>query len=449
MKTRNRLMVAYAAVLCAINGVARAEKRPNIILIMADDVSWECFSCYGAEDYKTPNIDRLAAQGVRFEHCYSAPLCTPSRVMIMSGKYNFRNYTHFTYMNPAEKTFGNLLQDAGYKTAMAGKWQLNGIDAKMPGWDDHSRPFKAGFDEYCLWQLTRSKKEGERFWNPAIEHNGTLTTSKDNKGKYGPDIFNDFVCDFIDRNHEQPFFVYYPMVLVHAPFVPTPDSGGPSAKGTKKEHFQAMMAYMDKLVGKVVDRVDSLGIADNTLILFTADNGTHTSITSQWNGQQIKGGKGSMTDMGTHVPLIARWKGRTRQGKSCQDLVDFTDVYPTLAEVAGLALTEDDPSDGRSFLPQVFGKQQDPRDWVLCHYQPYLKKKTPGQFVRTTDYKLYRDGRFYQPNQDLKEEHDLAESLQGEKMIDAYKQLKSVIEKMPPAPGRSLKDRPVYPEWSF
>ena len=99
-----------------------AQEKTNVILIMADDVSWEAFGCYGAEDYETPHIDALAEKGVRFKHCYSTPICTPSRVMIMTGKYNFRNYTHFGYLNPEEKTFGNLMQDAAYKTAIAGKW---------------------------------------------------------------------------------------------------------------------------------------------------------------------------------------------------------------------------------------------------------------------------------------------------------------------------------------
>ena len=118
--------------------------RPNIILIMADDVSWECFSCYGGDDYKTPHLDALAAKGIRFNHCYSTPICTTSRVKLMTGKYNFRNYTHFGYLNPKEKTFAHLLKSAGYKTAIAGKWQLNGLYHKALGNQDAARPVKAG-----------------------------------------------------------------------------------------------------------------------------------------------------------------------------------------------------------------------------------------------------------------------------------------------------------------
>ena len=148
---------------------AAAADKPNVVLIMADDVSWEAFSCYGAEDYKTPHIDSLAARGIRFAHCYSTPICTPSRVQIMTGQYSFRNYTHFGYLSPNEKTIGHLMQSAGYQTAIAGKWQLNGLYNKLSGWDDRKRPQKAGFHESYLWQVTTGKQlkdgGGERFWS--------------------------------------------------------------------------------------------------------------------------------------------------------------------------------------------------------------------------------------------------------------------------------------------
>ena len=145
---------------------------------------------------------------------------------LMTGKYNFRNYSHFGYLNPKEKTFGQMLQSAGYKTAIAGKWQLNGLYHGAEGHDDNTRPFKAGFDEYCLWQVTTGTKikdgGGERFWSPPLEQNGKFLTIEDNAGKYGPDIMSDFLCDFIRKNKGQPFFVYYPTTLVHNPFVQLP-----------------------------------------------------------------------------------------------------------------------------------------------------------------------------------------------------------------------------------
>ncbi len=454
------LFLSIAALSVSIATAAAAEKT-NVILIMADDVGWEAFGCYGAEDYETPNIDKMAAQGVRFEHCYSTPICTTSRVMIMTGKYNFRNYTHFGYLSPEEKTFGHLMQDAGYKTAIAGKWQLNGLYNSLEGHDDNSRPVQAGFDEYSLWQLTKQKADGgERFWSPAIEQNGEVFTTEDNAGKYGPDLFCDFLCDFMERNQEEPFFLYYPMVLVHSPFVPTPDTIGDrprnqkankGPRGEAKQHFQSMVNYMDKIIGRLIQKTEDLGIAENTLIVFTADNGTHTGITSRWKGQSIQGGKANMDDMGTHVPLVAYQKGRTPEGVVLPDLVDFTDLYPTLAQAAGVELSEDDPRDGVSFLPQLRGEKGTPREWILCHYQPYWNKK-PGQWARTADFKLYRDGRFFQPGEDLKEENNLSGRIDNEAVLDVHDALQKLLDSAPPAPkdeevGREATDRPVHPEW--
>ncbi|MEO0414526.1 MAG: sulfatase-like hydrolase/transferase [Verrucomicrobiota bacterium] len=455
-----RIVLSLAFVLTAMVSFAN-ERKPNVILMMADDVSWECFSCYGAEDYKTPHIDRLAAEGVRFDHCYSTPICTTSRVKIMTGKYNFRNYTHFGYLNPAERTFGHMMQDAGYQTAIAGKWQLNGIYSKNEGFDDPSRPQKAGFHESLLWQVTKSKGQGgERFWNPMLERNGKVITPEENAGKYGPDLFTDFVCDFIEENQEKPFFVYFPMVLVHDPFVPTPDTVGdtpitkalnkqPKDKALQKENFVAMVEYMDKLIGRITNHVDSLGLGEDTIIMFTADNGTHPSITSRWNGQDIQGGKSGMKDNGTHVPFVARWKGQMEGGTVLPDLIDFTDFYTTLADAADAKPNDADPIDGRSFLPQLKGEVGNPREWVLCNYQPYWNKD-PGQFARTATYKLYRDGRFYEVPIDLDEENDLGKELAGEAAA-IRKELQFLLNQTPEVvEGRlgskaSAEERKVYP----
>lgn len=463
----NVLWMLLAGGAFASTGYGESQ-RPNVVLIMADDVSWEAFGCYGAEEYKTPNIDRLAAEGVRFSHCYSTPICTPSRVMMMTGKYNFRNYTHFGYLNPKEKTFGNLMQSAGYKTMIAGKWQLNGLYGKLPGCEENTRVFKAGFDEFALWQVTQGKgvKQGggERFWSPPLEINGTLTTIEENRNKYGPDLMSDHVCDFIKRHKDQPFFVYYPSVLVHDPFVPTPDTIGERSRGhetnkepknkmARKANFVAMVEYFDKIVGKIINQLENIGQLKNTLVIVTADNGTNKKITSNWNGMEIPGGKGGLKDTGTHVPLVVYWKGLTIFGTIVDDLINFTDIYPTIAEAAGIRLGETDPIDGRSFIPQLKGEMGCPRDWLLCHYQPYWGPK-PGVFARTQDYKLYWDNRFYHVPLDLLEEKDLAGSITDERVMTVHKHLQKAIESVPPVNGidakgngRTLKKRPTYPDW--
>ena len=443
----------------------REVRKPNVVLIMTDDVSWEAFGCYGAEDYRTPKIDALAKQGVQFAHCYSTPICTPSRVEIMTGQYSFRNYTHFGYLNPEDKTIGHLMQSAGYQTAIAGKWQLNGLYNNLPGSDDSKRPLEAGFHESYLWQVTTGKQlkngGGERFWSPPLERNGVIETVEDNAGKYGPDLMCDFLCDFMERNRSNPFFVYYPMVLVHNPFVKTPDTIGndprtqaankaPKDKDLQKENFVAMVEYMDKIVGRLVEKVQAIGQEENTVILFTADNGTNRSITSRWHGQDIKGGKGGMKDMGTHVPLVASWPGKSPTGVVSDDLVDFTDIYPTLADAAGVARGEGDPFDGRSILPQLRGQTGYPRDWVFLHYQPYWGAQ-PGQFARTQNYKLYRDGGFFHVPDDLEELKDLDRDSLSADAVSRKDVLQKVLSNSPPAPtepgSRTTIERPLYAEW--
>lgn len=462
-----KTVIAFIVCLILIaqfSALSAAQQRPNIILIMADDVGWECFGAYGAADYQTPNIDALALSGVQFNHCYSTPICTPSRVKIMTGKYSFRNYTHFGYLPPQEKTFGQMLQAAGYQTAIAGKWQLNGLYHGADRSADNTRPNKAGFDEYCLWQVTKQKNGpggGERFWSPPLECNGKFLTSEDNEGQYGPDIMSDFVCDFIKRKRDKPFFVYYPTVLVHSPFVPTPDTIGdaprthdankpPKSRAAQKANFVAMVNYMDKIVGKIAGAVEEAGKLDNTIIIFTADNGTNKSITSLWNGQQIRGGKGGTKDMGTHVPMVASWKGHTPGGGVLDDLIDFTDFYLTFAEAAGVSPGDDDPIDGRSFLSQLKGKKGRPRDWVLCHYQPYWGSIEGNQFARNGIFKLYRDGSFYKVPEDLQENNHLVSGRAGERGEATRQQLKIVLSSAP-APesegGRNAKQRPVYRDW--
>lgn len=465
-KMRMTFFLLIAGMSLAAHAADDAAKRPpNVILIMADDVGWECFSSYGGKDCKTPNIDALAAQGVQFNHCYSTPICTPSRVEIMTGKYSFRNYTHFGYLDPKEKTFGQMMQSSGYKTAIAGKWQLNGLYHGAEGSNDSSRPHKAGFDEYCLWQVTQpknGKNGGERFWSPPLEQNGEFLSKEANRGKYGPDIMSDFLCDFIKRHRDEPFFVYYPTVLVHSPFVPTPDNIGaaprsheanraPKGAAAQKKNFVAMVNYLDKLVGKIVAQVEEVGQLENTIILFTADNGTNRKITSLWNGKNITGGKGGTTDMGNHVAFVASWKGRTSPGTKLDDLIDFTDFYPTLAEVASVAIRPEDSIDGRSFLPQLMGKKGNPREWVFCHYQPYWGNFKGTQFIRDEKYKLYRDGRFFHVPADLKELAVLKPGEAGKEGEASRQELGEVLAVAPPAPllkgGANAKSRPTHQQW--
>ena len=376
MKFTSTLTTLAALLLGAFT--AQANDQPNIILIMADDMGYEALSSNGSESCKSPNLDKLAAKGVRFTNCFSNPICTPSRVKLMTGQYNVRNYVKFGWLDREQTTFAHQLKAAGYATAIAGKWQLG---------RDKDSPQHFGFEQSCLWQHTRSGRSNEdgknidrRFVNPQLEFNGV---EKDfTNGEYGPQVCTDFICDFIDKNKKKPFLVYYPMILTHCPFDPTPDStdwdpkrlGSTTYKGDRNDpqrHFRDMVAYADKAVGQIVSQLEMSGVRDNTLIIFTGDNGTDTPIVTPWNGKKVVGGKGTMSDTGTRVPLIVNWPAGIRKaGRVVDDLVEFTDVFPTICEVTGAKLPKNHPGDGASIVP-VLRNQAGARkkDWVYIWYR--------------------------------------------------------------------------------
>lgn len=383
-------------------------ESPNILLIMADDMGYECVRANGGETYDTPRLDELAASGIRFEHCHSQPICTPSRVQIMTGIYNHRNYVRFGVLDPDAKTFGHLFREAGYKTVISGKWQLDG------GFEG---PNKFGFDEYCLWQLTRRPP---RFPNPGFEINGKEVNYTN--GEYGPDIASDYLCEFFERNKDEKFFAYYPMIPPHFPFQPTPDSEEWDPTESREypksewrdEWFQDMVTYTDKVVGKLVDKLEELGLRENTLIIFTGDNGTYMGMESQFKGNTYTGGKGTPKDNGTHVPLIANWPGTTPEGVVSRSLVDFSDMLPTIAEVAGIPVPRKWGVDGISFASEIRGGEKSPRDWIYCWYERDGRRDKASEHVRNQYFKLYGDGRFFNVVDDFQEKSPIAkESLSG------------------------------------
>ncbi len=375
-----------------------AAERPNIVLIMADDLGYECIGANGGTSYATPHLDAMAAGGIRFEHCYAQPLCTPSRVKLMTGLSNVRNYAMFGLLERSQTTFGHLLRDAGYATCIVGKWQL-GADVTLPA--------HFGFDEHCLWYLRRRVS---RYPSPGLEINGQ---SKDFQPGYGPDVCTDFACEFIDRHRDRPFLLYYPMILTHCPFEPTPDSrdwdpnspGSPTYKGTPA-YFGDMVTYMDKIVGRITRQLEASGVRDRTLVIFTGDNGTDEPIVSRLGQRSVAGGKGKTTDAGTRVPLIVQWPGHSVSGVVSQDLIDFSDFLPTLCAASGVELPEGHLTDGRSFLPQILGEQGTPRKWI---YMWYARNggRTGAEFARNQRYKLYRSGKFFDIAQDVRERHPL------------------------------------------
>jgi arylsulfatase A len=404
MKPHLTLLRATALFLILIAAASSdgAERQPNVVLILIDDFGYECVTADGGESYKTPVMDQLAATGVRFEQCHVQPLCTPTRVQLMTGLSNRRNYTHFGHLDPSQTTFANLLQKAGYATCITGKWQLsNGFEG----------PAHFGFDEYALWQLTR--RPG-RYKNPGLEINGVPYDYT--KNEYGPDLVSDYALDFITRKKDVPFFLYYPMMLTHAPYDATPDSAdyieskASKGKGKGKGHFPDMVAYTDKLIGKVVAKLEELHLRDDTLLLVLGDNGTGRGTPSKFQGRDVVGGKGTTTMWGTHVPAIGNWPGHFAQGKISADLLDATDFLPTICEATKTPVPAELKIDGRSFLPQLRGEKGQPRDWLYAWYNPSGGPTAKAEFAHDARFKLYTDGRLYDVEKDELEKAPLAEA---------------------------------------
>lgn len=429
------LSVVTVFLLLTAETPRKKKDRPNVILIMVDDMGVEALETYGNTVNKTPNINELARNGILFENCVSQPLCTPSRVKIMTGQYNYRNYGYFGHLAGSEKTFGNLFRDEGYATCIAGKWQLNGLayTDEIADWNDTIRPNKFGFDEYCLWQLTKLRKEGERYANPLIQQNGKVLPS--NADSYGPDVFSEFITDFIKRKKDEPFFVYYPMVLVHDPFVPTPDSEEWSDESLRMKgdtsYFKDMVQYTDKVVGRIVVQLNKLNIADETLLIFTADNGTHPSIYSPTKNGVVRGAKGNTITAGTHVPLIVSWGEQNAVSLSYEGLIEFSDFYATFADLLKVKVK----TDGQSFLRVLRGDvNAKTRETALVHYDPKWGanvSKHRNRFARTIDYKLYQDGEFYNIKTDVLEQAPLSTESLSIDELEVFRKLEKELAKHP------------------
>ena len=385
----NRFHFFFLLIFIGLN--TSAKDQLNVILIMADDSHADNYSCYGSKFFSTPRLDELARTGAKFNHCYSTPVCTSSRVKIMTGRYGIRNYVQFGTLDKDEITFGNMMKEAGYATAIAGKWQLHGGNrgTLAPA---------SGFDTYCLWNYPGTERS--RYWNPSLMRDGKLlkTTEKD----YGPDLLTDYLIEFIGKNKAKPFFAYYPMLLVHSPFPKTPDSK--NDRGKSLDNFRDMTLYADKCVGRIVDALEKNGLREKTVIIYTTDNGTHRALNYPFGSEERKGEKAYATDGGTHAPLIINCPGKVPQGVVCDDLVDFSDVLPTIADITGADLPNV-KLDGRSFWPQCQGNKGNPRQWIFQYYYPKYRpaaakhgqgmNKNEIVWAQNQHFKLYRDGMLY------------------------------------------------------
>lgn len=417
-----------------------AKRPPNIVLIMADDVSRDWIGCYDAPN-KTPMIDNLSRQGVLFKTAWATPMCTPTRVMLLTGRYpcNTGWTQHYDVprwggigLDPKRfTTFARALQSKGYQTVIGGKWQINSLRTHPNALKDH------GFDEHCVWPGVEDghPETSERYFGGHI-----VTNNKRAKVRYGPDTINQYLVDFVGRTKDKPFFIYYPMLLTHGPHGPNP-SHKTAPPNDKKVLYQSNVTYMDRLVGQLVKAIDSNGLRDNTMVIFTTDNGSSVAgDLPRYEGKRPTGvkaqegphpkGKGRLTDLGAHVPLIIRAPWLVKANTYTPDLVDFTDFFPTFLELAGVP-KDKYKLDGRSFLPTLRG-EEDPfkkRNWI---YSQLGSKR----MIRDWGYLMNSDGEIFGVQYDPWLQSNLLTTSHNDKIVQT-KRLKLLLSRFPErdAPG--------------
>ncbi|NBX11704.1 MAG: hypothetical protein EBR19_05790 [Chitinophagaceae bacterium] len=393
----------------------RVPKKPNIIYILADDLGIGDVSAYGADSNHTPIIDKLAKEGIRFQHGYTAPLCGPSRAMILTGRYAFRtgavNQDMCGDLKPAnEVMIPSVLKSAGYVSSMSGKW------GQLP-----LHPSDFGFDDYIRFNGSGVYWNGEKGKPETYTVNGV---TKELGNQYMPDLVHEHAVNWIRTNKNKPFFLYYSLVHVHGKIVATPDSKPGS------DLYADNIAYMDKLVGKLLTTLDSLKLRQNTLIVFMGDNGTGGPYAKRAtiNGRPLSGKKGDMLEGGGLVPLLANWPGVIPPNQVSNTLIDASDLLPTFADIAGAKLPTQNPLDGRSFLPQLLGRKGSPRDWIFCE----LGNKW---YVRDARWKLNREGELYDMINSPFEEKKVVDIASNKEASAAYARLKAVLDNLNPGAG--------------
>ncbi|MEM7366972.1 MAG: sulfatase-like hydrolase/transferase [Bacteroidota bacterium] len=456
----NKLIIFFLLVTAGCSSSQQESEsepaRPNIVLIMVDDLGKEWVSAYGAEDISTPHIDALAQSGVRFNHFYVMPQCTPTRLSILTGQYPFRHgwvnhwdvprwggKAHFDERrNPS---LGLELKKAGYNTCIAGKWQIDDFRVEPDALT------RNGFDAYCMWTgyETGIPASAERYQEPYIF---TKDGSKTYEGAFGPDVFTDYIISFIQEQQEKPdpFFIYYPMVLTHTPFVDTPDEEAEDKLGKHK----AMVRYTDKLTGKIVQALEEAKLRNNTLIIWMTDNGTSRAITGSYQGRQLQGAKMRMVEHGMSVPCIMSWPNRLAAATTSDALIDITDFFPTFLDLAGISPRKEwqvgdemQTIDGHSFKEVVMNRAPaSNRSWIMSmgggNHAQLSDKGVENKFrfrdraLRNLRYKLYIDTqgkaeKFFDMQEDPGEGVNLMDSLNTAERKENFEALLAPIATFP------------------
>jgi len=457
MRITSAVFVALLQINCSNTSTKvnqTTDYKPNILFILVDDLGKEWVSSYGSTSIQTPNIDALAHSGTKFNNVYSMPQCTPTRVSILTGQYPFRHGwvnhwdvprwgggAHFDEtMNPS---LGIEMKNAGYKTCIAGKWQIDDFRVEPDALT------RNGFDKYCMWTgyETGIPASANRYQNPYLY---TSEGSKTYEGAFGPDVFKNFIIDFINENKDSSMFIYFPMVLTHTPFINTPDETAVDNLGKHK----AMVKYADKITGELMEALEKANVRNNTLIIWTTDNGTTGQIVGNHRDKKIKGGKAKTTETGICMPFIASWPDKVQANNESNALIDFTDLYPTFLDLASTSSKDKWPVgsklqtiDGKSFKSVLVNNMKSSsRKWILGmgggNYAQLTDGGVENQYVfrdrvlRDTQFKLYinseqKPEKFFDLLNDPYEETDLIDSLNTSKRKQHFNQLMTVAKSFP------------------
>jgi arylsulfatase A-like enzyme len=439
-------IAGLAGVTMAFSGCSAREavsRKPNIVFILMDDLGWRDVGFMGSRYYETPNIDRLAREGSFFTAAYAAaPNCAPSRGSLLTGQYTPRHgvYTvnnpargdarlrklipipNRTELDPEATTIAEALSTAGYVSASIGKWHL--------GDDPASGPVSQGFD------VSFDVSFGGHFgpWRTVLPLEGETAA----EGEYLTDRLTIEAVNFIEENRHRPFFLYLSHYAVHTPIqakaeTVTKYEGKEPDGGQRDPTYAAMIDSADQGVGRILNKLDELGLSDQTVVFFFSDNGGFGPITSM---APLRGSKGMLYEGGIREPLVVRWPGRIEPGREIDTPVHGVDFFPTILEMAGVPLPNGNPVDGESLLPLLQGGPGPTRDAIYWHFPAYLQsdgsvegpwRTTPVGAIRKRDWKLiefFEDGRLelYDLRDDIGEERNLAEE-RPEKVTELHADL--------------------------
>ncbi len=422
--------------------------RPNIVFILADDLGWRDLACYGSEWHRTPNLDRLARDGMRFTTAYaSAPICSASRASILTGKSPARLGFEFVTKEPGtavdshelsappyplnlpleEVTTAEVLGPAGYKTGLYGKWHISQHNGRYLGWSTTHGPLQQGFAE----------GDQEFGLHPYAEVKGAPPPPKLAPGEYGQDALTEKAIGFIRRHRDERFFLHLGEYFVHEPvrtramwLAEKYQAALPPGADPSRAVYAAMVETLDHLVGQVLTALDELGLRENTLVIFMSDNGGNPKFSA--NGP-LRGSKWNVYEGGIRVPMIVRWPGKVAAGSTCATPIIGSDLMPTFAEIAGTTPPAGVPMDGVSIVSLLKGGQEvkrtQPMVWHFPYYHPEkeydaakpdigindfrISQTRPQSAIRLGDYTLVHfydkntDELYYLPD-DLGEQHDIS-----------------------------------------